>query len=292
MINIAYYPGCSLHAMAHEYDISTRLVCERLGLQLQELSDWNCCGATAAHSLDHQLSIGLSSLNLALVDAMQLHRVTTPCAGCFSRLKTAAAELKKDNQAAKIEKMTGMALTGARLVEVAHLLQVMVEDIGIDVIKEQVVKPLTGLKLAAYYGCLITRPRTIVQFDDPEQPSSMDWLLQSLGAETVNWSHKAECCGGGFAASQTDIVVDLGGQVLEAARQAGANAIVVACPMCQANLDTRQKAIEVDRGTAYNLPIIYFTQLLGLALGFSAQQLGLNRLLTKPFALLSALNLA
>jgi heterodisulfide reductase subunit B2 len=292
MINIAYYPGCSLHSMAHEYDISTRLVCERLGLQLQELPDWNCCGATAAHSLDHQLSIGLSSRNLAMVEAMQLHRVTTPCAGCFSRLKTAAAELKKDNQAAAMEKMTGIALSGARQVEVAHLLQVMVEDFGMEAIMEQVVKPLTGLKLAAYYGCLITRPRTIVQFDDPEQPSSMDLLLQSLGAETVNWSHKAECCGGGFAASQTDIVVDLGGQVLEAARQAGANAIVVACPMCQANLDTRQKAIEAARETSYNLPIIYFTQLMGLAFGISANQLGLNRLLTSPSPLLKSRNLA
>jgi len=292
MINIAYYPGCSLHSMAHEYDISTRLVCERLGLQLQELADWNCCGATAAHSLDHQLSIGLSCRNLALVDAMQLPRVTTPCAGCFSRLKTATAELKKDSEAAEMEKMTGMELSGARQVEVAHLLQVMVEDIGIDAIKEQVVKPLKGLKLAAYYGCLITRPRTIVQFDDPEQPSSMDLLLQSLGAETVNWSHKAECCGGGFAASQTDIVVDLGGQVLEAARQAGANAIVVACPMCQANLDTRQKTIEATRETSYNLPIIYFTQLMGLALGISATHLGLNRLLTSPSPLLKSRNLA
>ena len=148
---------------------------------------------------------------------------------------------------------------------------------------------MKGMKLAAYYGCLITRPKAVVQFDDPEQPVSLDRLLQTLGAETVNWSHKAECCGGGFAASETDIVVDLGGQVLEAARQAGAQAIVVACPMCQANLDTRQRAIEADRGIAYNLPIIYFTQLLGLGLGFSAKEMGLNRLLTSPANLLTGI---
>ncbi|MCX5779694.1 MAG: CoB--CoM heterodisulfide reductase iron-sulfur subunit B family protein [Firmicutes bacterium] len=291
-MNIAYYPGCSLHTMAHEYDMSARLVSQRLGIELQEVPDWNCCGATAAHSLDHKLAIALNSRNLALVAAMPLPMVTTPCAGCFSRLKTTAAELKNDSVSAEMENLTGFALAGARQVEVAHLLQLMTEEIGLEAISKLVVKPLNGMKLAAYYGCLITRPRRIVQFDDPEQPVSMDQLLQCLGAETVNWSHKAECCGGGFAASQTDIVVDLGGQVLEAARQAGADAIVVACPMCQANLDTRQKAIEADRRTSYNLPIVYFTQLMGLALGLSAHQLGLNRLLTSSTKLLSSSNLA
>ena len=286
-MDIAYYPGCSLHSMAYEYDSSTRLVCERLGIELHEIADWNCCGATAAHSLDHNLSIGLSGRNLAQVDDMNLKQVTTPCAGCFSRLKTASGELKKPSMQNEMEKMTGISLTGAKEVQVTHLLQLMIEQIGLEQIQKQVVKPLKGLKLAAYYGCLITRPKAVVQFDDPEQPVSLDKLLQTLGAETVNWSHKAECCGGGFAASATEIVVDLGGQVLEAARQAGAQAIVVACPMCQANLDTRQRAIEADRGMAYNLPIIYFTQLLGLGLGFTAKEMGLNRLLTNPDNLLT-----
>jgi len=286
-MDIAYYPGCSLHSMAHEYDQSTRLVCKRIGIQLHEITDWNCCGATAAHSLDHHLSIGLSGRNLAQVDDMKLNQVTTPCAGCFSRLKTASGELKKAPMQGEIEEMTGIFLAGAKDVEVTHLLQLIIEQIGLEQIQKQVVKPLQGMKLAAYYGCLITRPKAVVQFDDPEQPVSLDRLLQTLGAETVNWSHKAECCGGGFAASATEIVVDLGGQVLEAARQAGAQAIVVACPMCQANLDTRQRAIEVDRGITYNLPIIYFTQLLGLGLGFTAKEMGLNRLLTSPSNLLA-----
>jgi heterodisulfide reductase subunit B len=273
--------------MAHEYDSSARLVCERLGIQLHEIDDWNCCGATAAHSLDHHLTIGLSGRNLAQVDNMKLNQVTTPCAGCFSRLKTASGELKKASMQAEMEKTTGLSLAGAKEVQVSHLLQLMIEQIGLEQIQKQIVKSLNGVKLAAYYGCLITRPKAVVQFDDPEQPVSLDRLLQSLGAETVNWSHKAECCGGGFAASATEIVVDLGGQVLEAARQAGAQAIVVACPMCQANLDTRQNAIEAERGITYNLPIIYFTQLLGLGLGFTAKQMGLNRLLTSPANLLT-----
>jgi heterodisulfide reductase subunit B2 len=132
----------------------------------------------------------------------------------------------------------------------------------------------------------ITRPHKVVAFDDPEQPASMDHILEVLGAQTVKWSHKAECCGGGFAASETSIVVDLSGQVLEAARQAGAEAIVVACPMCQANLDTRQEAVEEGRGTRYNLPIVYFTQLLGLAYGYPSGRMGLRRLIVSPLPLL------
>ncbi|MEQ8201313.1 MAG: CoB--CoM heterodisulfide reductase iron-sulfur subunit B family protein [Syntrophomonadaceae bacterium] len=282
MIRTAYYPGCSLHSMAHEYDRSTRLVCQRLGVDLAEVQDWNCCGATAAHSLDHQLAIGLGSRNLAIVDAMGFKQVITPCAGCFSRLKTASRELQEKSMQADMEGLTGMSLTGARQVRVDHLLPMIIREIGLEDIEKMVVKPLTGLKLAAYYGCLLTRPRAIAQFDDPEQPVALDYLLRTLGAETVTWSHKAECCGGGFAASQTDIVLDLGGQVLEAARQAGAQALVVACPMCQTNLDTRQKAIEKERGTRYDLPIIYFTQLLGLALGFSAREMALHDLFISP----------
>lgn len=284
----AYYPGCSLHALAHEYDISTRMVCDRLGIDLHEIDDWNCCGATAAHSLDHKLSIGLSALNLMKVDDMKLTQVTTPCAGCFNRLKVASGELKETSLQGEIEQTIGIPLAGAKDIKVTHLLQLITEQIGVDQVQKKVAKPLDGMKLAAYYGCLLTRPRNIVHFDDPEQPMSLDQLLQALGAETVTWSHKAECCGGGFAASETSIVIDLGGQILEAARQAGADAIVVACPMCQANLDTRQRAIEAARGSNYNLPIIYFTQLMGLAFGFSPRQMRMQRLITSPAGLLKS----
>lgn len=287
MKRIAYYPGCSLHSVAHEYNQSAQLVCQRLGIELEEVQDWNCCGATAAHSLDHGLALGLSARNLALIESMGLEDVMTPCAGCFNRLKTAVYELNNDgNSRDKIEKTTGISLTGAQAVRVHHLLQLMLNEIGLAKIKKQVKNSLNGMKLAAYYGCLLTRPRAVVQFDDPEQPVAMDNLLQALGAETVAWSHKAECCGGGFAASQTDIVVDLGGQVLEAARQAGAQAIVVACPMCQINLDTRQKAIDQSRHTSYCLPIVYFTQIMGLAMGFSFKQMALHHLFTDPRPLL------
>ena len=284
-MDIAFYPGCSLHGIAREYGLSARLVCSRLGIRLVDVEDWNCCGATAAHSLDRELALGLSARNLSIVNRMNLDRVVTPCAGCFSRMKGCSHELSNSKDLREeMERRIGAPL--AKLPEVSHLLQVLVETLGMKGLSDAVSRPLRGLKLAAYYGCLITRPRAVARFDDSEQPTSMDRILQAMGADTVRWSHKAECCGGAFAASQTGIVVDLGGQVLEAARQAGADALVVACPMCQVNLDARQQAIEEARGVRYNLPIIYFTQLMGMAYGFSSKQMGLDRILVSPLPLL------
>ncbi len=284
-MDIAFYPGCSLHGIAREYGRSAGLVCRRLGIRLVEVEDWNCCGATAVHSLDRELALGLSARNLSIVNRMGLTRVVTPCAGCFSRMKGCCHELNRSTETREtMEKRIGAPLS--KLPEVNHLLQVLVETAGMKRLAGAVSRPLEALRLAAYYGCLLTRPRAVVCFDDPEQPTSMDRLLQAMGADTVRWSHKAECCGGGFAASETGIVIDLGGQVLEAARQAGADALVVACPMCQVNLDTRQRAIEEARGVRYNLPVIYFTQLMGMAYGFSPRQMGLDRLLVSPLPLL------
>lgn len=286
-MNVAYFPGCSLHSMSKEYDISTRVVCRHLNINLQEIEDWNCCGATAAHSINHKLAVGLSARNLSIAEDMKTDKVMAVCAGCFSRLKTASHEIRNNpDMKAQVEQMLqGPAPVKA---EVEHLLQLLVEETGLDAIARQVVKPLRGLRVAAYYGCLLTRPQKIVQFDDPEQPVSLDNLLKTLGAETVAWGHKAECCGGGYAASDTGIVLDLGAQVLNSAREAGAEAIVVACPMCQGNLDMRQKAMELD----YRMPIIYFTQLMGLAFGYKPAQLGINKLFNSPLPLLKSKALA
>lgn len=282
-MNVAYFPGCSLHSMAHEYDLSTRLVCRHLNINLKEIEDWNCCGATAAHSLDHNLAVGLAARNLSIAQQMNLDRVTAVCAGCFSRLKSASYEMRHNpRMRSEVEAM--LQEPAPLKTEVQHLLQLLVEGVGLDAIKQKVVKPLQGLRLAAYYGCLLTRPRQVVNFDDPEQPVSLDHLLQALGAETVTWGHKAECCGGGYAASDTGIVLDLGGQVIKSAKNAAAEAIVVACPMCQGNLDMRQKAMGLD----YRMPIIYFTQLMGLAFGYKPNQLGINKLFNSPIPLLKS----
>ncbi len=271
--------------MAREYDRSARLACERLGISLIEVEDWNCCGATAAHSLDHEVALGLGARNLSIVNRMGRDAVTTSCAGCFSRLKAAAHELAQSGSLAR-NMEERLDTDFSRLPGVTHLLQLLMEVRGPRGLAQPVVKPLKGLRVAAYYGCLLTRPRNVVQFDDPEQPSSMDGLLRALGAETVQWPHKAECCGGSFAASEPGIVIDLGGQVLEAACRAGAEAVAVACPMCQVNLDSRQDEIRKERVDVHSLPVIYFTQLMGLAYGYSPRELGLRRLLVSPVPLL------
>ncbi|MGI5943001.1 MAG: CoB--CoM heterodisulfide reductase iron-sulfur subunit B family protein [Pelotomaculaceae bacterium] len=286
-MDVAYYPGCSAHKIAREYDQSARLVCRQLDLNLHEIDDWNCCGASAAHSFNRLLAASLGARNLALASQMNTGWVTSPCPACFAALKTASLELKENK-----ELRGAFAAGGTRSheIKVTHLLQLLTEEIGLDIIASGVKHRLSGLKLAAYYGCL-TRPARIIEFDDPEQPVSLDLLLEGLGAQTVIWSHKAECCGGALAQARTDIVLDLCGEILEAARQAGASAIVAACPLCQINLDTRQQDILTSNGTKYNLPVIYFTQLMGLAFGFSPRAMGFNRLLTDPFPLLQTLDL-
>lgn len=284
-MDVAYFPGCSLKGMASAYDVSARIVCEHLNINLQEVEDWNCCGATAAHALNQKLAVSLGARNLNIVKNMNLSMVTAPCAGCFNRLKSASYELRHNNLLAE-EVAKNIQAPPPTEPEVTSLLQFLVEQIGITAITAKVIRPLKGLRLAAYYGCLLTRPQRIVEYDSAEQPMAMDRILQAIGAEPVVWSHKAECCGGGYAASETDIVIDLGGQVLESARQAGAQAIVVACPMCQINLDTRQKAISFKRGQQYDLPIIFFTQLIGLSFGYSPRELGFGKLLNSAYPLL------
>ncbi|NLJ71414.1 MAG: heterodisulfide reductase subunit B [Syntrophomonadaceae bacterium] len=284
-MNVAYFPGCSLHGLSRAYNSSTHLVCDKLNINLQEIEDWNCCGATAAHSLNHKLSVSLGARNLNIAKNMNLDMITVPCAGCFGRLKTASYELRNNPELAK-EVAEIINAPAPVEPEVTNLVQFFTEQVGLEKIASKVVKPLTGLKVAAYYGCLLTRPSKVVAFDSPEQPTSMDDILQVIGIETVNWSHKAECCGGGYAASETDIVVDLSGQVVESAKNAGADAIVVACPMCHTNLDTRLGAIEKSRGVKYDMPIIFFTQLMGLAYGYSYRQLGFRQLLNSASPLL------
>ena len=245
-MNIAYYPGCSSHSTGREYDESARLVCRRLGISLTDVKDWNCCGASAAHAIEAELAVALGARNLACTAAMGHTQVATPCAGCFSRLKAAQHELADPDTTIARTVASRLGGTLPTHVDVLHLLQLLANEVGLEQVAVGVKRPLRGAIVAAYYGCLLTRPTEVVRFDDPEQPVVMDRLLATLGAEALPWSHKAECCGGTFAASQTDIALELGGEVLVAAREAGAEAIVVACPLCGSTLDTRQEAVRTQ----------------------------------------------
>ena len=281
----AYYPGCSLHSSAREYDVSARLVYQKLGIELQELPDWNCCGASSAHSTNHLLSLALPARDLQTAEELGLPLVAA-CALCFSRLKIANYELKNEATRSEISNILGRKINGTT--EVRHLLQI------VDGKKESlaITKPLTGLKVACYYGCYLTRPREIAEMDSEENPQIMDKLIAALGAEVIDWSLKTECCGASLPLTRPDIVLKLCHRLLKQAKQSGADCLAVACPMCHSNLDTKQKQIQATYSDDVSMPIFYFTQLMGLAMGFTPKQLLLDKHFSNPLPLLKEKGLA
>ena len=271
-MSLGYYPGCSLHGTSREFDESLRAVADRLAVPLAEIDDWSCCGATSGHATNHLLSVALPARNLALAEAQGHDRVLAPCAACFNRLATARHQVGHDPAlAAKVgEVLERPFANSVRVVNVVELLRDAVAAI-----KANATRSLKGLKVACYYGCLLVRPAEVVEFDDPEQPSSMEDVVKATGAEPVSWNMRLECCGGGFSISRTASVVRLGREILADARRAGADMVVVACPMCHSNLDFRQEAMHA-RGAA-EMPVLFITELVGLALGIDAKALGLER---------------
>jgi len=255
----AYYPGCSLHSTAAEYDASVQAVFAALEVALHELEDWTCCGASSAHVVNHTLALALPARNLALAQPAGRDLVM-PCAACFNRHKTAAHTLREDPvEREKIEAAVGFTFTDS--VAVRPLLDVVVNEIGLERVAARVRRPLTGLKVVDYYGCLLLRPPEITQFDDTEHPALMGKLLRTLGAEVQAWSDATECCGGGLALTRPKVAAGLVSRLAERAREAGAEAMVTSCPLCQVNLEMRQN------GGKPPLPIFYFTELMGLAFG-------------------------
>ncbi len=290
MSTYAYYPGCSLHGTAKEYDRSARLVCQALGLELREVEDWNCCGASSAHMVSRWLALSLPARNLQLVEKMGLETMTVPCAACYARLKDVSYELKDPEVRAKIGRVLGGQVIGRVTVE--PLIGTLTTQEILDKAAGMIKKPLTRLKVATYYGCLLTRPPKVAQFDVPENPQSMDRLLRVLGAQVVEWYFKTECCGASLPVARTDIVLDLSRKLLTAAKKAGAEAIVTACPMCHSNLDSRQGEIRGRYGDDFKMPIFFFTELLGLALGYPARELLIANHLTDALSLLQGRGLA
>jgi len=257
-LKVAYYPGCSLHGTAKEYDQSVRAVSRALGIELKEVDDWSCCGATSAHSTNFKLSIALPARNLVAAEKDALD-VMVPCAACFNRFKTAEHHLKADKQLkGEVEEIIGGKYHGG--IAIRNPLDIIFKDIGLDALEGKVIKPLKGLKPVSYYGCLLLRPPEICEFDDYENPVILDKILNTLGADARLWSYKTDCCGGSLTISRTDIVTKMVGKIMTMAREAGANCVVTACPVCMANLDMRA-------GDNVRLPVFYFTELIALALG-------------------------
>lgn len=272
----AYYPGCSLHSSAKEYDHSLRAVCSRLGVELVEIEKWFCCGTTPAHSVSRLLAAALPLGNLAIVQKMRLKEVIVPCAACFWRFKSAVYDVANDNGLReKVEEV--IKDSGSHDVKVYHPLELLSLEPQLGEIASLVKRDLTDLKVVCYYGCLLTRPPKVVQFDVCEYPESMDRILGALGITTLDWSYKTDCCGASFALTRTDIVLKLSHEILDGAKSVGADAIVVACPLCHTNLDTRQEEIKQAYGLNYELPILYFTQLIGLSFGLSPREMLLGK---------------
>ncbi len=284
-MSYVFFPGCSLEGTAREFHRSTLAVAGRLDLGLPELEDWICCGSTAAHSTDPLLADALPAKNLS---AAAGKTVAVACAACYSRLRTANHHIAGDAALrAKVARVVGSDYDGHTPVK--HLLEILCLDIGLRRIAEAVSRPLAGLKVACYYGCLLVRPPEITDFDDVENPTLMDQLMQAAGATPLAWPHKTECCGASFSITDPQMVLDLTNNILAMAQAAGADCIATACPLCQLNLDLRQSDVERKFGRRYNLPVFYFTQLLGLAMGCSADELSLGSLIVEPRGVLESL---
>ena len=277
-MRVSYYPGCSLEATARDYRESLEYVCRRLGIELAEINDWSCCGATAAHSTDAFLSLALPARNLALAEQAGLD-VVVPCPMCFNRLKTAGHELETGSP-------EGLSYTFSGRIKVWDLLDFLSQPDWLAQIQAQVKQPLQGLSVVSYYGCMANRPPKITGAGQHENPQNMDTLLKALGATVPDWSYKTDCCGASHTISRPDIVQTLVQRLYERALEAGAEAIVVSCQMCQANLDMPQAKIAALFQKKYDLPIYYFTELIGVAWQAPEAKSWLNRHLVNPLPLL------
>jgi heterodisulfide reductase subunit B len=267
-----YYPGCSLEGTALEYDASTRAVMQRLGVELVDLEDWTCCGASAAEPVSYLLSMALPARNLAKVQSDQDGMdVLVPCSACYLNLRKVEDHIRKEegllDQINEVLGVEGLSYKGG--VRSRHLLDVLATDMGPGKIREQVKQPLSGVRVAPYYGCQALRPYRV--FDDPEEPRSMEPILRALGAEIHPWSMGARCCGAGLMTTKKDASLDAVTSLLSAAR--GADCIVTVCPMCQMNLEAYQKKISRREGEDLSISILYLPQLMGIAFGMGDAEL-------------------
>ena len=291
-MNYGYYPGCSLERNASAYNQSTMAVAKKLGIGFSEVDDWNCCGATEYIAINLLPAYALIGRNLALASQLPVDVTTgsnghqpakqlvAPCSACFLNLSKADHYMA---ESPKLARQVNQALAAGGLsydpgsIRARHLLEIMVDDVGYEAIGTAVSRPLYGLRLAPYYGCLIVRPSFNGQFDDPEYPTKLDTLLTTLGATVVDYPVKTHCCGGHMTQISEAVAHDLIRRLLKNAADHQADAIVTLCPMCQLNLDGYQDSVNKRFGTNYQLPILYFTQLMGLAFGLPAAELGFGK---------------
>ncbi|MDE3091529.1 MAG: CoB--CoM heterodisulfide reductase iron-sulfur subunit B family protein, partial [Chloroflexota bacterium] len=282
-----YYPGCSLHSLSSELDHSARAVLKELDVDLYEPKGWTCCGSSPAHSTDHLLATTMPIRNLALVEQGGFKEVLAPCISCYSRFKNAQYDIERNPELRKqVDAEIGYAYQDR--VAIKSTLDVLEERVGLETIAKRVKKPLRDLKVVAYYGCLQTRPPKVTGADHPENPMGMDRIVEKLGATALDWSFKTDCCGGSLSLTRVDIVLNLTRRILDNARAVGADALVTGCPLCHVNLDTRQDALKLDQP----MPILFITQLMGLAFGLEPHALGLEKHMVDTHAFVARMQTA
>ncbi len=271
-MKLAYFPGCVSKSTGKEMDVSTRAVCSALGIALEELEDWNCCGAT--HVANELVATGLAARNMAQTDLP----IMTSCSICYSNLRSAAQRMEDPEVMAKVNAVLTKKYSGAK---VRHALDVIQE--ALDKNDELIVVPLKDLKVAPYYGCLMTRPKGV---DSPEFPTMLEKLIKTLKAEPLDFRLKTFCCGGPIFMPQAEAAEDIAYRILKEAKKAGADVIVTLCPLCHLMLDAKQKAIESRRREKIEIPVLYVTQLVGIALGLGPEELGMNMNAVSPMPML------
>ena len=281
-MKFSYFPGCTIHSTSVEYGLSTDAVFKTLDVELVEIEDWNCCGAAATHNINHLLSLCLPARNIAIAQSTQAGPLVIPCAGCFNMLKRAEHVLKNDEAKRKeIEEIVGFTYQPS--FEIKALMDIIVNGIGMERVKEKVKKPLKGLKAACYYGCALVRHPKVTHLDDPENPQSLDRLMKTLGAEPVEWSYKIDCCGADLALTYGDVVKKMVGRIVSMAEEAGAQCLVTSCGLCQANLEMRQES---------GFPVFYFTELMGIAFDVEKRDQWWKKHMISPKPLLESMGLA
>jgi len=280
----AFYPGCAVHSSSKEYGDSCKAISKVLGIELVEVPDWNCCGAIdAIYSYKPYYSIALAARNLALAEKMDMDIVTL-CSACYFTLSRTNKLLRENAQMKnKVEQaLNSIGLNYNGGVKVRHYLEALLTDVGLEKIKEKVKTRLTTLNVASYYGCLLIRPTELTNFDDPERPTRMDELVETLGASKVEYYSKTRCCGASLGMTEEAVMLELSKNILLDAKHAGANCMITACPLCHVNLDARQKDIESKFDLKLDLPILHFTQLIGLAFSLKPKELGLDKNCVSP----------
>jgi heterodisulfide reductase subunit B len=277
-MKLTYFPGCSALESSKEYDLSIRAVCEALDVELEEIPDWNCCGADVTFSLDRDLGIEVAARNMALAKGLGRDLIVVGCSGCYQSFSRTVMMLDEDAALRRktIERLKAVGVPFDGKVKIKHLLDIIVNDIGLEEISKKVAMPLKGLKVAPYYGCAVIRPEFPNSFDDIENPQSLENLINTLGAKPIYYPDKVRCCGGALTLRREEFALKASHQLLSNAKKAGAQCMVTPCPLCHLNLDLMQPRIESKFDIKIDIPILYFTQLMGLAFGIAPKKLGLT----------------